>query len=45
MKMPSVGSELILLVFVSQKTAFRTLSLCHLQYAYVQYKNYRFLPY
>jgi hypothetical protein len=33
--MPSVGFELTALVFVSRKTAFRTLSLCQLQYAYI----------
>ena len=43
--MPSVEFELTVLVFVSQKTAFRTLGLCLLQYAYIQYKNYRFLSY
>jgi hypothetical protein len=37
--MPSVGSELTVLVFVTQKTALKTLSLCLLQYAYVQYKT------
>jgi len=37
--MPSVGFELTVLVFVSQKTAFRTLSLCYLQYAYVKGKG------